>query len=591
MSTGAGLDYDVIIMGGGPAGSTLGALLTKRTNLSVAIFEKEKMPREHIGESFAHQMVPVLQESGALEKVLATDCWVKKFGGIFNWGETPMVAFFDHQNMLQDGVHRFAMHVNRAEFDQILLEHAASLGVSVFEETAVNQLTADQTGCTVSLKNGKTVRGAYFVDASGRRNSIAAKEKRQWLSGYRNIAIWQHFVGGKPAQELAGDWNIFREPNLSPIGCFAFQDGWCWYIPVPRIIDGKRVRTHSVGIVTIPEILKQDGCDFTDQATFVETVKKVPYLCDLLDEAEPVDEKMLTATNYSMINNRFADLDERWILVGDASYFVDPLFSSGVAFATNQAASAALLLEQTLTAGLDDQAKRDIWRDYDEGWHGMAETFALSIDQWYHALGRSNPDSVYWRHRGFGPDLEIHERTFNVLLNTSVTPNLMQVITGASPQALAAGPLTRAIDRAEPAPLAADVPLRLAPGVVVRETIALDVPGFKAFTPEPPFDDHVDEDARKSFAHYWADPVANGDTVVSPTAAPVQAYRFAFAGQTEGNEVRGLAREGTEELLSLLQEGTTTEQQLTEKLTPAQLQLFKRLSKAGMVVGTESGQS
>ncbi|NLU73287.1 NAD(P)/FAD-dependent oxidoreductase [Streptomyces sp. HNM0575] len=574
-------EYDVLIMGGGPAGSTLGALLAKRTDLRVAIFEKEKMPREHIGESFAHQMMPVLEESGALEKVLASDCWVKKFGGIFNWGETPMVAFFDHRNTMEDGVHRFAIHVNRSEFDQILLDHSASLGVDVFEETSVKAFSPDETGCTVTLKDGRSVRGAYFVDASGRRNSIAAKQKRDWLSTYRNIAIWQHFTGGKPAQGLPGDWNIFREDNLSPIGCFAFRDGWCWYIPVKKVVDGERVTTHSIGIVTVPEILKQKETDFTDQKVFIDTVNKVPFLKDLIQDAVPVQDHMLTATNYSMINGQFADFDERWLLVGDASYFVDPLFSSGVAFATNQAANAALLLEQTIAGDIDEQSKRDLWRDYDEGWHGMAETFALSIDQWYHALGNADPDSIYWRHRGQGPDLDIQERTFDVLLNTAVTPNLMQVITGAPMQG--PGPLSRALEAAQPEPITEDTPLRLAEGTVVRESIAMDVPGFKAFVPAPPFDNDVDEKTKAAYAHYWADPVANGDTVTSPVAAPVKARRFSLPDVADSEEVRGLEREGVAELVALLEEGTATQRQLADKLTPVQQQLFARLKRAGIV--------
>lgn len=585
MSKEIGSAYDVIIMGGGPAGSTLGALLAKRTNLRIAIFEKEPFPREHIGESFAHQMVPVLQESGALEKVLASDCWVKKFGGIFNWGEVPMVAYFDHRNVLQDGVHRFAIHVNRSEFDDILLKHAADLGVDVFEETQVSGFDSDADGCEATLKDGRVIRSAFFVDASGRRNSIAAKQKREWLSGYRNIAIWQHFLGCTPVQTLPGDWNIFREKDISAIGCFAFKDGWCWYIPVPKTIDGQRKLTHSIGIVTIPEILKQDGSDFTDQKTFIETVRTVPYLKDLIADAVPVADKMLTATNYSMINGQFANLDQRWLLVGDSAYFVDPLFSSGVAFATSQAANAAALLEATLTNKIGEQAIRDLWRDYDEGWHGMAETFALSIDQWYHALGKSNPDSIYWQHRGSGPDLDIQEQTFDVLLNTAVTPNLLEVITGAPLQN--AGPLSRASENAEPAPQALDATVRLAPGVAARETFGLEVPGFKGFVPAPPFDTGVDDAAKAAIARYWSDPVVNGDAVISPASSPVSAHRFFFQDGSSDQEVRGLAREGTAEVLDILMSGTATMAQLERKLAVPQLQLLKRLARCGMLAGSE----
>lgn len=583
-------DYDVVIMGGGPAGSTLGALLVRRAGLRVAIFEKERFPREHIGESFAHTMIPALEQSGALPKVLASECWVKKFGGgVFNWGERPMVAFFDQPNYRRDGVHRFAIHVNRSEFDHILLKHAADEGVDVFEETPVSQFDSTESGCTVTLKDGTVVRSRYFVDASGRRNSIAAKQKREWLSSYRNIAIWQHFTGGKPVQSLPGDWNIFRTDNLSLIGSFAFRDGWCWYIPVPKMIDGQRRLTHSVGIVTIPEILKQDGSDFTDQTTFMETVKEIPYLKDLMADAEPVADKMLTATNYSMINGQFADYDQRWILVGDAAYFVDPLFSSGAGFAVNMAANAATVIERTLAGDLDEQALRDLWDDYDDGWHNMAETFALAIDQWYHALGKTSPDSVYWSHRGGSPDLEIQERTFDVLINTAVTAHVLQNIVDTPVDGLAAspvrgeGPLSRILDERRHVHVDPDAMLGLAPGVVVRTGAGMDVPGFKGFLPAAPFDSEVDASTRAAIAEYWANPIANGDVISSPVGEPLTAYRFSFADGRADTRVRGLEREGTAELLDILSTGLTM-RQMEDKLTPIQQHFLRRLLRAGMVV-------
>jgi hypothetical protein len=252
------------------------------------------------------------------------------------------------------------------------------------------------------------------------------------------------------------------------------------------------------------------------------------------------------------------------------------------------AVNAAMLLENTLAGDLDEQAKRDLWHDYDDGWHSMAENFALSIDQWYHALGKSSPESIYWRHRGSSPDLDIQERTFDVLINTAVTAHVLQAIVDAPVPGVAPPPVQeeveppRASERAEPAPLDPDAVLALAPGVAVREGVGMDVPGFKGFVPAPPFDNDIDDKVRTGIATYWSDPVANGDAVTSAVAEPVPAYRFSFADGRVDTEIRGLAREGTAELLAILESGATIGQ-LEDKLTAAQHHFLKRLMRADMV--------
>ncbi len=579
-------DYDVIIMGGGPGGATLGALLKRKArHLSVAIFEKSTFPRDHIGESFAHPLIPVLEDAGSLAKILASDCWVKKYGGIFNWDVSgPSITFFDHINWVRDGVHRWAMHVDRADFDKILLDHARDEGVTVFENTTVAQFESNEEVCTVTLADGERVKGRVFVDASGRQNSILTANKRKWLSEYKNIAIWNHYTGCLPAQSLKGDWNVFTADNLSPIGCFAFEHGWCWFIPVPKKIDGKRVVTHSIGIVTNPTVIKHTK--LTDADVFLAAIKQVPLLKELVQDAKALNDNMLTATNYSMINERFCDFDERWMLVGDSSYFVDPLFSSGVAFACAQASAATLAIMTRLSNDVEVEHQRAMWADYDRDWHAMAESYSLSIDQWYHHIAQSHPQSTYWRSRGTSLELDIREQTFQALIDTAITPDLLQVMTYGSrdiDDLDNEGAFMSARRIALGGKLPDDVIIELAPDVVCESSYALDIPGFKAFRPPPPFD--LSDEVNQAIAQYWRDPVAHGEAVPAPHDAPLPCDRFVFRGREDQAEVRSIAmRDNGRAVYEILQKGAISYGKICAQLSVIQIGLLTKLIHAGMVL-------
>src|SRR5207244_2770764 len=139
-------------------------------------------------ESFASPAVPCLQETGVLPKVLASDCHVRKFGGYYAWGGgPPAVSFFRHRLWQRDGVHRWSVHVNRAEFDHLLLRHARACGADVFEGVRVEGVSRVRDGCRVRLSGGREAEGKVFVDASGRANAAGAGARKGWLSAYRNI--------------------------------------------------------------------------------------------------------------------------------------------------------------------------------------------------------------------------------------------------------------------------------------------------------------------------------------------------------------------------------------------------------------------
>lgn len=577
-------DFDVIIAGGGPAGSSLGARLAQTSNLRVAIYESERFPREHIGESFASPVVPLLQEIGVLEKVLASDCWVQKFGGYYAWdADAPSAAFFRHQLWQQDGYRRWSLHVNRSEFDQILLEHARSCGVEVTEGLAVRRADPDGRHVLVHLGNGRAVTCRLFVDASGRQSVVNTGRNKRHLSGYRNIAVWNHFVGGLPAQSLPGEWNVFREPDLSPIGCFAFENGWCWYIPVPKMVNGRRILTHSIGIVTDPGVLRMEGQNYRDTEQFICTVRSIPLLRELTAAIEPISEGFLTATNYSMINARMCDFSERWMLIGDAAYFVDPLFSSGVSFALIHAAAAAVVIKATLEDTLPQRLQSELWTDYDELLSTTAHSFALGIDQWYAGIAHGNPHSIYWRERADAHSLCDRKSVFPMLLNGDFTAgDLLFVLTkgrGNLSDLQPEGGLMRAarsLMERDPSPGAL---IGLQPGVSVRESISLFPPPGGAAESLPPA--HV-------YGRFWLDPAQTAGEVAPSFRDVYRCSRFTFpAGPAAGikffDEV-----DGGMELFARLQAGASSYEELQRTLSRHQWQLLLQLMLSDMLSVEES---
>jgi flavin-dependent dehydrogenase len=561
--------YDVAIMGGGPAGATLAARLARETKLSVAMFESEFFPRDHIGETFVHTIVPSLQESGALAKVLASECYVKKGGGFYSWDpKRPWATYFEHGLHARDGYVRWAIHCNRPEFDHILLTHARDSGAEVYEGTPVNAVSRQDDITTLDLGIHGEARCRIFVNSSGRTSSTTITGERQFLSRYRNIAIWNHIVGGRPAQTLPGEWNIFREKNLSPVGSLAFEDGWFWYIPVPKIIQGKRVLTHSLGVVTDPSALNDPRKRFTDPRVFMATARRVPLLGDLIENAELVSDKFLTAPNYSRISGRMCDWDKREIRIGDAAYFVDPLFSSGVHFALQHAGMAVVMIKAAFDSGLTDTMKRELWDDYQETLGSVARGFALGIDQWYTEIALDNPHSVYWRHRGGEPTFVTRADTFHALVNGQIHGDLIQVITKGTNSVNSLGKegaLRRTHDEIQTKEPSGDAKIRLKRNVDIKSSMTLEGPFA---TPDGKL---------IPFLHgpYWDAPEKHANEVLQLFPGPRECHRFHFAEGESDIKVKFIEAEHKGlELAELLRSGQYTYAQLKERLSVPQRHLL-----------------
>ena len=311
----ANIHCDVLVVGGGPAGSTIAALLAERGE-NVVLVEKEKHPRFHIDESLLPFNLPLLEKLGVKEEVDAIG--MPKFGAEFVSSYHKKTVEFKFANAW-DKNFPGAYQVRRSEFDHILLKNAAAKGADVIEECRVMDVEFPPEGGAIATgkdKDGTARRwhAKFLVDASGRDTLLAKKfdvVKRNHR--HNTAAMFGHFTGARRNCGTA-------EGNIS---LFWFDSGWFWFIPLS---DG----TTSVGAVCSPQYMKSRKGDIAD--FFMATIATCPGLTERLKDAELASE--VTATgNYSYRAGHM--VGKSYIMLGDAFAFIDPLFSTGVYLAMN----------------------------------------------------------------------------------------------------------------------------------------------------------------------------------------------------------------------------------------------------------------
>lgn len=380
-------DFDVAVIGGGPAGSSAASTLA-RLGHQVILLERERFPRFHIGESQLPWINEILQKIGA-QDVVARERFVPKWGASFTTatGDADQYADF---SQAYEVPRPQTIQVPRARFDQVLLEHAAACGARVLQGRATSDAAFDAAGVTITHlgEDGgpQTVRVAAVIDASGRAGFLAKRfGERRKDPVLQNIAVHRQYVGIPRSEgRRAGDIRMVTRPDR----------GWFWFIPISDTVI-------SVGAV-VPQTVYNANAKRTPEETLDYFLAETPAAARLVVHAKAVTHARFEA-DYSYLHSRHAG--DRFLIAGDAGAFLDPIFSTGVLLAMQSGIEAA----EEISAGL---------RDGDLGRHRFAAYERRLVRRYHHfrrfATGFYDPafrDLFFNRSSRFG----IYEAVLSVL--------------------------------------------------------------------------------------------------------------------------------------------------------------------------------
>lgn len=335
---------DVVVVGGGPAGSTVSTILAQR-GVKVRLYEREKYPRFHIGESLIPETYWVFKRLKMLDKMKASP-FVKKYSVQFvNAAGKESAPFYFHDNKPHECSQTW--QVIRSEFDTMMLDNAREYGVEVVQPGRVLEILFDgdrAVGVRAQDEDGRThtVRASVVVDASGQSTMLQNRFKlRLWDPVLNKGAIWTYWRG---AYRDSG-----RDEGATVVIQTTNRKGWWWYIP-------QHDNTVSLGVVgPFDYLFKRGG---SHEQVYEEEVAACPAVQRRIAGAERVTGYFATK-DYSYRSKQVAG--DGWVLVGDAFGFLDPLYSSGVLLALKSGELAADAIADGIASGNTSATQLGRW--------------------------------------------------------------------------------------------------------------------------------------------------------------------------------------------------------------------------------------
>lgn len=336
--------YDFIIIGGGPTGSSA-AIYLRRKNYTVLVLEREKFPRQHVGESLLPFCYPLFKELGVLEEMKKR--FVRKPGARFSSHDGSNSSTWCFKNIIHDESY-LSFHVVRADFDKMMLDHAKKSGAEVMEESKVESVDLNREDGKVEVnvlhqgESKKTYFGKFLIDASGQDTFLARRngDKKEYKELDR-IAFLTHWKGAKYTQGIdVGLLQIvYLEEHKS--GWFGIQPVGKDRVSVGLVIDRKYLKEQK-------EKLKKAGHEDWQMQLYLQEIRNCALTNDILENAS-IAQPLIAVSDFSYYAEKtFA---HNFAMLGDSGKFLDPIFASGVYLGMNSSKMFADALDVLMKEG------------------------------------------------------------------------------------------------------------------------------------------------------------------------------------------------------------------------------------------------